>query len=408
MRMHCARLPRLVRRAALVLAVVGLALGPLAAGPVAAQDDAGSAPTPPPALSYTDFQGPGWLSSLEVPVGFKVEEVATGLVGPRFMALDQDGSLLVASFQAGGVFRLRDTQHTGHFDQVQTVAMGLTMADSVLFVNGQLLVAAEDGVYQLSDFGPDGQAQQVQMLISLPTGGPDPGAHRTRTLVLGPDGELYISVGSSCDLCEDDDPLRATVLQADPDGSNLQVFATGLRNTVGMAFRPEAPTPELWGNDMGRNGLGPDLPPDELNLVQQGLDYGFPYCYGDQVPNPEYGDADACAATQAPQMDYPAHWSPLGILFYEGATFPSAYQGDALVAFHGSGIDQTGDVRAGYRVSRVHFENGAPVWMQDFLRGWAVGAGAWGRPAGLLLDNDGSVLVSDDYSGRIYRVSYTG
>jgi glucose/arabinose dehydrogenase len=194
----------------------------------------------------------------------------------------------------------------------------------------------------------------------------------------------------------------------DPNGSHMELVATGLRNSVGIAFRPQTNPPELWGNDMGRNNIGPDIPPDELNLIQPGLDYGWPYCYGDRQPNPEFNDADRCAATEPPRMSYPPHWSPLGIVFYDGASFPAEYRGDALVAFHGSAIDQTGDVRGGYNVVRIHFEAGQPVWRQELLRGFIQGSGAWARPVGLVVAPDGSVLVSDDYSGRIFRIRYTG
>jgi glucose/arabinose dehydrogenase len=159
---------------------------------------------------------------------------------------------------------------------------------------------------------------------------------------------------------------------------------------------------------MGRNNIGPDDPPDELNLIRAGLDYGWPYCYGDRHPNPEFDDAERCASSELPRMLYPAHWSPLGIVFYSGASFPAEYRGDALVAFHGSAIDQTGDARVGYNVVRVHFEAGQPVWKQELLRGFVRGAGAWARPVGLLVAPDGSLLVSDDYSGRIFRIRYVG
>jgi glucose/arabinose dehydrogenase len=222
----------------------------------------------------------------------------------------------------------------------------------------------------LGAFGADGRAAIVQTIVeSLPAGARDLYGHRTRTLLLGPDHKIYLSIGSACDVCVDDNPMRAAVLRMNPDGSNLELFASGLRNSVGLAFRPGSDPPELWGNGMGRNNLGPSLPPDVLDL-----------------------------------MLYPPHWAPLGIVFYSGASFPEDYLGDALVAFHGSAIDQTGDVRGGYNVQRVHFQDGQPVWRQDVLRGFIQGSGAWGRPVGLVVAPDGSVLVSDDYSGRIFRI----
>jgi glucose/arabinose dehydrogenase len=387
----------------LTSALLGLALVcTLVVAPgVLAQSDA------PPDLTYHTITAPGWAAPLEVPVGFTVDEVASGLTSPRFMALDADGSLLVAEHTAGKVVRLRDSKGTGQFDVQQDVASDLTYVNSVVFVNGQLYAAAEDRVVLLSDFGPDGKANLVQTILEhLPAGARDLYGHRTRTLLPSADGKLYMSIGSACDSCVDDNPLRATVARMDPDGSNLEVFATGLRNSVGIAWRPQTDPPELWGADMGRNNLGAALPPDELNLIRQGLDYGWPYCMGDGQLDPQLGDADRCSAAERPRFLFPAHWAPLGLVFYTGGMFPSNYQGDALVAFHGSGEDQT-DTPQGYRVSRVHFNQGQPVWMQDLVRGFTIGNGHWARPVGVVVAPDGSVLVSDDWSGRIFRIRYT-
>jgi glucose/arabinose dehydrogenase len=362
----------------------------------------------PPDVAYHSVQAAGWDMPLEVPVGFTVDEVASGLSSPRFMTLDTDGSLVVAEHVPGKVVRLRDTHGNGHFDLHQDVASDLTYVHSVVFMNGQLYAAAEDRIVTLSDFAPNGRANLIQTLVEhLPAGARDLYGHRTRTLLPGPDGKLYVSIGSACDACVDDNPLRATVARMDPDGSNLQVVATGLRNSVGIAFRPEAPQPELWGADMGRNNLGATTPPDELNLIQAGLDYGWPFCLGDGKPDPQLGDMDHCAMSEQPRFQFPAHWAPLGLVFYEGHMFPADYRGDALVAFHGSGEDQA-DTPLGYRVSRVHFSDGQPVWMQDLVRGFTIGSGHWARPVGLVVAPDGSVLLSDDWSGRIFRIRYSG
>jgi glucose/arabinose dehydrogenase len=372
-------------------------------GVTAAQSDQ----PPPPA--FHSIQASDWAMPLEVPVGFTVEEVASGLTSPRFMALDGDGSLVVAEHTEGKILRLRDTHGNGHFDQQQEIASNLTYVHSVVFMDGQLYAAAEDRVVKLAAFGADGRAGIVQTIVeNLPEGARDLYGHRTRTLLPGPDHKLYMSVGSACDVCQDDNPLRATVARMDPDGSNVEVFAVGLRNSVGIAFRPEAPEQELWGADMGRNNISPTEPPDELNLIQQGLDYGWPYCVGDAQPDPLLGDPDRCATTEPPRFDFPPHWAPLGLVFYEGSMFPADYRGDALVAFHGSAPDQTGDSPEGYRVSRVHFSDGQPVWMQDLVRGFTIGTGHWGRPVGLVVAPDGSVLFSDDWAGRVFRIRYTG
>jgi glucose/arabinose dehydrogenase len=358
--------------------------------------------------TYVQVRRPGWPTALEVPQGFTVDEAASGLRSPRFMALDPaDGSLVYGSNATSEVVRLRDADGDGRFETRQLIAGGLPFVHSVAFHAGMLYAAAEDRVVRLGDFQADGRAATLETVIGgLPTEATDLYGHRSRTIVFGPDGKLYLSVGSSCDACVESEPFRATVLRANPDGSELEVFATGLRNSVGIAFRPY--TSELWGVDMGRNNLGPNLPPEELNLIAQGADYGWPFCYGARVPDPVFGDAARCARTEAPRWAFAAHWAPLGIAFYQGLNFPAAYQGDALVAFHGSASDQTGGQRVGYNVTRVRFRDGAPVAQEELLRGFVIGSDAWGRPAGLLELPDGSLLVSDDFGGRIFRVRYVG
>lgn len=359
--------------------------------------------------AYVAVREPGWPAPLEVPQGFTIEEVASGLTRPRFMALDPaDGSLVVASDGRSEVLRLRDDDGDGRYETRQLIVGGLPFVHSVAFHEGALYAAAEDRVVRLSAFGPDGQARRVETVVGgLPIAPIDnAAAHRSRTIVFGSDGKLYISVGSSCDVCEENDPLRAAVLRSNADGSGLELFATGLRNSVGIAFRPY--TAELWGMDMGRNFLGPDLPPEELNRIEAGKNYGWPYCYGDRVPNPEFADPARCAGSEAPQRNFPAHWAPLGIVFYTGLGFPPAYQGDALVAFHGSANDQTGGQRVGYVVTRVRFRDGTPVAEEDLVRGFVAGGRPWARPAGLLEAPDGSLLVSDDFGGRIFRLKAEG
>ena len=363
---------------------------------------AGNGPT-----QYHQVQQSGWPTPLEVPVGFTIEEAASGLKGPRFMALDSDGSIVYGSSNTSEVMRLRDTNSDGRYETVQTVAGGLPYVHSVLFVNGQLYAATETQIVRLSNFEPNGLAGSKEVVIdNLPSGAKDLYGHRTRTLALGPDGKLYISVGSSCDVCIEDTPLRAAVLRANLDGSGLEVFASGLRNSVGIAFRPFSN--ELWGADMGRNNLGADTPPEELNLIQKGKNYGWPYCYGDRQPNPEFNDATRCAGTESPRLTFPSHWAPLGVAFYNQVGFPPSYAGNALVAFHGSAGDQIKQYRSGYNVVRVRFKDGQPTGYEDLVRGWIVGNDAWGRPAGLLVMPDGSLLISDDFGGKIFRVRYTG
>src|SRR6266545_3598581 len=387
-------------------------------------------------LQYHQVQAPGWPHPLEVPAGFTIDEVASGVPSPRFMAIDPlNGSLVYGSSTASQVVRLIDTNGDGRYDQTQIVAGGLAAVHSVAFVSvggtggyPTLYAAAEDRVVVLSDFDANGTAQRVDKLLNLPTGATDLYGHRTRTIAQGPDGKLYISVGSSCDVCVEDTPLRAAILRMNVDGSGLEVFASGLRNTVGFDWKPFSS--ELWGADMGRNNLGQDRVHDELNRLEQGKNYGWPYCYDDRVPNPEFNDPGRCANISAPALNFPPHWAPLGFVFYNKASFPIRsskkmpeggvgfyqtdtggfppnYQGDALVAFHGTARDQV-QTLGGYLVARVRFKNGQPVGMEDLVRGWNANGDVWGRPAGLLILPDGSVLISDDNNGRIFRLRYVG
>jgi glucose/arabinose dehydrogenase len=369
---------------------------------------AGNGPT-----QYHAVQQPGWPHPLEVPVGFTIEEVASDIPSPRFMTVDPfSNGLIYGSSTTSQVVRLIDDNGDGRYDRHQIVAAGLTAVHSVLYtsVGGTggvpvLYAAAEDRLVTLSNFDANGMARDISTLLPLPGGAKDLYGHRTRTLARGPDGKLYISVGSSCDVCVEDTPLRATILRMNTDGSGVEVFASGLRNTVGFDWRPFSS--ELWGVDMGRNNIGQGTPPDELNRLEQGKDYGWPYCYGDSLPNPEFNDPARCAAAVKPALNLPAHWAPLGMLFYKGTNFPASYQGDAIVAYHGTARDQVQQL-GGYNVVRIRFKNGRPVASEDLVRGWLVGDESWGRPAGLLALGDGSLLISDDASARIYRLRYVG
>src|SRR4051812_41640774 len=238
-------------------------------------------------LQYHQVQAPGWPHPLEVPNGFTIEEVASGIPAPRFMALDPlNGSLVYGSSTTSQVVRLIDTNGDGRYDQTQIVAGGLAAVHSVAFVSAggtggapQLLAAAEDRLVRLSNFDANGTAQQVDKLLDLPSGAKDLYGHRTRTIAQGPDGKLYISVGSSCDVCIEDTPLRAAILRTNIDGSGVELFASGLRNTVGFDWQSNGV--QLWGADMGRNNLGQDTVSDELNVIFQNGNYGWPYCYDD-------------------------------------------------------------------------------------------------------------------------------
>ncbi len=226
--------------------------------------------------------------------------------------------------------------------------------------------------------------------------------HGWRYIGFGPDGMLYVAVGAPCNVCDRDEDRYALILKMAPDGSDRQVFARGVRNSVGFDWHPD--TGELWFTDNGRDWLGDDLPPDELNHAPgAGLHFGFPYCHGGEIPDPEYGNRRRCEEFAAPAMKLAPHAASLGIRFYDGAMFPHAYRHQIFIAEHGS-WNRTDPI--GYRITMVRLTQGEAAAYEVFGEGWLQGRDVTGRPVDLLVMPDGALLVSDDYAGAIYRISY--
>jgi glucose/arabinose dehydrogenase len=336
---------------------------------------------------------------LTLPKGFAIASYAEGLSGVRFMALSPAGDLTVTRPRTGEVLILRDRNRDGRADDILVFATGLDRPHGIAWRGGALYVAETGAVVKLEDTDGDLKADRKQVLTrDLPTGG----MHWTRTLGFGPDGGMYVSAGSDCNACIEEDERRATIMRFEPDGSKRRIFARGLRNAVGFTWHPE--TRAMWATDNGRDWLGADQPPDELNLVKAGADYGWPRCWGDRRPDPNLGDPAFCAKTVPPTLSFQAHSAALGLAFYTGEQFPPDYQGDAFVAFHGS---WNREVPTGYKVVRVRFKNAKPVAYEDFATGWLRGDKAWGRPVDVLVAPDGALMVSDDAGGRIYRITYS-
>jgi glucose/arabinose dehydrogenase len=359
-----------------------------------------AAPTSP-----VDSTTAALAGQLSVPDGFKVAYFARNLPGVRFMALGADGAVYASEPGAGKVVRVWDVDGDGVADSVATVVDGLNRPHGLAFHGGYLYIANTNSVVRVR-LGSDGRAAGAPEELTRIDGG---GGHWSRTIVFGADSMMYVSIGSTCNLCIETSPERAAVMRYDANGQNGQRFAWGLRNAVGMAVDPA--THALWVSQNERDNLTPDhqnLPPEEINILHEGGDYGWPYCYtlhGAAVPNAEYHDTARCATTVPAALEMQAHSAPLGITFLAAATqFPDAYRGDLLVAFHGS-WDR--DVPTGAKVVRVRVANGAPVSAEDFVAGWQRPDGSrWGRPVDVMVYRDGSVLVSDDLSGAIYRVSH--
>ena len=278
-------------------------------------------------------------------------------------------------------------------------ATGLNRPHGLAFFQGFLYVAETDAVVRFPYRAGDltGGTREV-VVRDLPSGG----GHWTRTIAFGPDGKMYVSIGSSCNACDERDPRRASILQFNPAGTGERIFARGIRNAVGITFR--AQTGELWATNNGRDWLGDDLPPDTILTVTDGAHYGWPFCYGKRIPDPEFGRPDFCKTTALPAVEIQAHSATLGLTFYTGSMFPSEFHNDLFVALHGS-WNRT--VPTGYKVIRIPMRDGMPGLPQDFATGWLQGNHAMGRPVDVITGRDGALYVSDDRAGLIYRISYS-
>ena len=364
------------------------------------------APTTIP-LSVTAAPGqiPGIIppeQPISLPPGFAITVYASGLYDPRMMAIGPDGELYLAERGAGRIVRLPDRDKDGVADGVEAVGVDLASPSSLAFYqDGSLYVGETRRVVRLSQPDERGVYQQREIIVEgLPAGG-----HNTRTVLFSPDwADLFVSVGSSCNACDEQDPRRAAILRYDPDGGDERTYAAGLRNAVGITFRPG--TDELWATNNGRDMLGDDLPPDTVQLVRQGDDFGWPRCHSGRISDPEFGGAQACDGVTPPAVELQAHSAPLGLTFYSGEQFPEEYRGDLFVAYHGS---WNRSVPTGYKVVRIPMEGATPGPAQDFATGWlGVDGSAWGRPVDVITAADGSLFVSDDAGGKVYRVFYTG
>jgi glucose/arabinose dehydrogenase len=345
------------------------------------------------------------LKQLKLPDGFHIAVFAQ-VEGPRMLTFTPGGVLLASESGEGKVVALPDARQTGHAEQTVTVLSGLNEPHGAAFYQGKLYVAENDKVRRYDWDEGSLRATGPKVVTELPTGG----GHSTRSILFH-GGKMYVSAGSSCNVCIEQDPRRASVMEFNPDGSGQRIFAKGLRNAVGLAVNPKTDT--VWVTVNGRDWLGDDLPPETIyDLGQGNVDAGWPYCYGDRVPDSNFtksGDT-RCESIIEPEVQMQAHSAPLGLAFYQGSMFPPDYRDRIFVAFHGS---WNRSVPTGYKVVSVKIDaKGQPQGgAQDFITGWLAPnetkRGRWmGRPVGIAFGSDGSMYLSDDAGGVIYRITY--
>ncbi len=342
-------------------------------------------------------------SRFRVAPGFRVDLFAEGIQNARFMRFSPGGDLVISQPRTGQLLLVfGDRDGDGRSDGQRVLIGGLDRPHGFDFRDGQLYVGEASAVARIpfSEEGPDSLAV-VGPPIRIVEGIPKGGNHWARTLRFGPDGGMYVHVGSSCNVCEEEDPRRAAILRYEPDGSGEEIYASGLRNSVGFDWRPG--TNELYATDNGRDLMGDDDPPCELNRIERGGFYGWPYANGDKQPDPDFGDKrpDLIGASIPPVHPFRAHNAPLGMTFIRSASAPDSIRGAALVALHGSWNRSRLD---GYKVVSLHWDEEGRITERDFLTGFEVDEDVIGRPVDVAEGPDGSIYVSDDYAGAIYRI----
>lgn len=365
------------------------------------------------------------LYSLKLPAGFSIQVFSQlrGQFGqPRMMTFDAKGNLFVAIPSTGQVLMLQDSNGDGVAEPPQVVAQHLNAPNSVTFLGDAMLISNQDGIVKLTKTST-GWSQPTPFISNLAQGG-----HTLKTIRLGPDGFLYLNVGSSCNVCVESDPTRATILRYSADGKPAghlptlgrhapnAIWATGLRNSQGFAWHPVTGT--FYATNEGADNrsdskggrVNDEIPPEHLNVIEGGQYYGWPHCWGNtNKPNTMFEDPNfvsthqSCSQAKAPAMLFTSHSTPIGITFLNHSKFPIAYQSDAIVALHGS---WNRSQPSGYALVRVKFKDNQPVSVEPFISGWLNDQNAWGRPVDVAVGTDGALYVSDDKTGFIYRVSY--
>ena len=335
------------------------------------------------------------VDDIQLPPGFSIEEYAD-VPNARSLALGDRGTLFVSNRKGRSVYAVVENDD----GMTRTIELldGMSTPNGIAFHDGDLYVAEIDRVYRYANVEdsledmPDAEVLDIEL--------PSDRHHGWRYIGFGPDGKLYISIGAPCNVC--DEFGYAQIIRVNPDGTGRETFASGVRNSVGFTWHPE--TKDLWFTDNGRDMLGDDIPPCELNHApRQGLHFGFPYCHGGDILDPKFGKGRDCGDYTPPAQKLGPHVAPLGVKFYTGDMFPAEYRGQVFIAEHGS---WNRSKKIGYRVSLVRLDGDTAISYEPFAFGWLQGQQASGRPVDLIVKQDGSLLVSDDQAGKIYRISY--
>ncbi len=352
-----------------------------------------------PALTEASKDLP--LDKIVMPKGFKISVYAE-VDNARSMVVSPSGTLFVGNRNGDKVYAVKDTDGDYKADKKWVIASGLNMPNGVAFKDGDLYVAEVSRILKYP--GIESKLASPPQPVVVNDTYPTKTHHGWKYIAFGPDGKLYVPVGAPCNICESDE-IFASITRINPDGSGREIFASGVRNTVGFTWHPE--TKAMWFTDNGRDMMGDDLPPCELNYAPRaGMNFGYPYCHGGTIKDPEFGNKKPCSAFVAPAQNLGPHVAPLGLKFYTGNMFPGQYKNQLFIAEHGS---WNRSKKIGYRVSLVRVENNSKaVSYETFASGWMDDATqkVWGRPVDVLVLNDGSLLVSDDHANVIYRITY--
>jgi len=344
------------------------------------------------------------IQDIRLPKGFHISVFAKDVDNARSMARGDKGTIFVGNRQGDKVYALVDNDGNGYSDEKYTILSGKTMPNGIAFRKGSLYVAERDKIWRLDNI--EANLKQPPAPVLVFDGLPDKRHHGWKYIAFGPDGKLYVSIGAPCNICDEAerDPRFASIARINADGSGFEIFASGIRNSLGFDWHPQ--TEQFWFTENGGDEMGDNIPADELNTAPRaGMHFGYPYCHEGGIPDTEYGKGHACSDYTPPVVKLAAHTAALGMKFYTGSMFPAAYKNTVFIAEHGSWNRTT---PIGYRVMMVRTGSDGKASYGPFAEGWLKDGKAWGRPVDVLQLPDGSLLISDDFANCIYRITYNG